>query len=82
MANAEKAAVRLAGMLLLGNGRITLEDIRSLPFVDNDEQALHVANRLIETFDTEYEVEVHSNGPDAGATLTLPGRKRRAASAA
>ncbi len=45
---------RLAAALLLARGEISLRDIRSLPFVENDDCALEIAYELKHHFEVEH----------------------------
>ena len=56
------ASVRMAGMLLLNNSQITIQEIEALPFIDDGEEAYAVAQRLVEGFAATHHVEVAS-GP-------------------
>lgn len=55
-------SVRMAGMLLLDNTQITIEEIEALPFIGDRQEAYAVAQRLIAGFASTYGVEV-SPGP-------------------
>ena len=46
--------IRLAAVLLLNRGEISLREIQSLPFVENDDYALAVANKLAQYFQIEH----------------------------
>ena len=51
-------SVRLAGMLLLQDGQISLEEIESLPFVNSRTESRAVAQRLLRGFSSQYNIEV------------------------
>ena len=61
------ASVELAGRLLLHQGRISLEEIQHVPFVEGKQEALAVAQNLID----KYEVEVVKNTWNGEITLYL-----------
>ena len=46
-------AVELAGKLLLKKGRISLKEIRRVPFVESELEAMAVAQNLIDKYDVE-----------------------------
>ena len=46
-------AVELAGKLLLKRGRISLKDIRRVPFVESELEAMAVAQNLIDKYYVE-----------------------------
>ena len=43
---------KLAAALLLKRGEITISDIEALPLVEDERQAMHIADRLAEMFAT------------------------------
>ena len=51
-------SVRLAGMLLLQNGQITVGEIEALPFVSDRQEARAIAQRLARAFGRHYRIEV------------------------
>lgn len=51
---------RLAAALILMRGEISLRDIRSLPFVENNDSALEIALKLEQYFDVEHYERVRS----------------------
>ena len=53
-----RIAVKLAGMLLVQNGRITIDEIKSLPFVQGVQEAHAIAQRLATAFGHRYRIEV------------------------
>lgn len=55
-------SVRMAGLLLLNNSQISIEEIEALPFIDGRREAYAVAQRLVAGFASTYKVEVAS-GP-------------------
>ena len=69
-------SVRLAGMLLLHNAQITLEEIEALPFVDSHEEAKAVAQRLLKAFARQYPIELTASPrqTDLRLRLTAEGR--------
>ena len=69
-------SVRLAGMLLLHNAQITLEEIEALPFVDSHEEAKAVAQRLLKAFARQYPIELAASPgqTDLRLRLTAEGR--------
>ena len=62
-------AVKLAGMLLVQNGRITIDEIKSLPFVQGIQEAHAIAQRLATVFGHRYRIEI-AGGVGAGGTET------------
>ena len=46
-------AVELAGKILLKKGRISLKDIRYVPFVESELEAMAVAQNLIDKYDVK-----------------------------
>ena len=64
-------AVKLAGMLLLHDGEITVGEIESLPFVNNRQEAIAIAQKLAKAFESDYQVEVSSGLGQSGARLRL-----------
>ena len=54
MTDLHNVSVRLAGVLLIQDGEITLSDIESLPFVETKEEALSIARKLVHVFGEEY----------------------------
>lgn len=76
MLDTQRIAIQLAGILLLGYGRITLADIRALPFVEDSDEALFIAQRLLDAFENDgHIIEVDTDGYTPEATLRLVGRK-------
>ena len=75
MPSTHKLAVQLAGLLLLEHKRISLSDILSIPFVEDEDQALLIAQKLIESFGTDYEIEVHSLGHPSDVSVRLASPK-------
>ena len=51
---------RLAAALILLRGEISLRDIRSLPFVENNDSALEIALKLEQYFEVEHYERVRS----------------------
>lgn len=75
MQGTQKIPIRLAGMLLLGYRRITLSEIRALPFVESSEESLFIAQRFLDAFEKDgYIIEVDTDGCTPEATLRLIGR--------
>ena len=66
-------AVRLAGMLLMRNGQITIGEIQNLPFVRDKDEAYAVAQRLVQVFGHHHGIEFTSEtgGPDTRLSLNL-----------
>ncbi len=52
---------RLAAALILMRGEISLRDIRSLPFVEDNESALEIALKLEQYFEVEHYERVRSH---------------------
>ena len=46
-------AVRLAGMLLLHKGELSVDDIAALPLVEDEEEAALIISMLLRCFDAE-----------------------------
>lgn len=61
MVDAFAISVRLAGMLLLRNAQIALDEIEALPFVNSHQEAQAVALRLLDTFKRQYPMELAAN---------------------
>lgn len=53
MEDLQVVSTRIAALLLLDRGQITLRDLEALPFVEDQETALAIAARLARTFDVE-----------------------------
>ena len=53
-------SVRLAGMLLLHDGEISVSDIEAIPFVQNRAEAHAVARKLAYTFEGMYGIDISS----------------------
>ena len=65
-------SVRLAEMLLLNDAHISLKEIQALPFIDGQQEALAVAQRLIKILAPKYSVEITSDPWDTDdVRLTL-----------
>ena len=64
-------SVRLAGMLLLKNAQITLEEIEALPFVQGREEAYAIAQRLLKEFQPPYRIEIDSGFDGSECRLRL-----------
>ena len=75
MTDLHNVSVRLAGVLLIQDGEITLSDIESLPFVETREEALSIARKLVHVFGEEYRVEMHDDHL-SNMHLTLAGTKK------
>ena len=54
-------SVRLAGMLLLRESQITLQDIEALPLVRNRQEAYAVAQKLLKAFGPTYGMKLVSD---------------------
>ncbi len=54
-------SVRQAEMLLLNDAHISLKEIQALPFIDDQQEALAVAQRLIKNLAPNYNVEITSD---------------------
>ena len=54
-------AVRLAGMLLLHDSQISLEEIEALPFVHSRLEAQAVARKLVRSFAGQYALKIDPN---------------------
>lgn len=75
MLNTHRVAIQLAGILLRGYGRVSLSEIRALPFVENSDEALFIAQRLLDAFEKDgYIIDVDTDGCTPEATLRLIGR--------
>lgn len=64
-------SVRLAGMFLLHNAQITLEEIEALPFVNSHQEAKAVAKRLLKTFARQYPIELTADPGQTNLRLRL-----------
>lgn len=64
-------AVKLAGMLLVQNGQITIDEIKSLPFVQSSQEAHAIAQRLAKVFGYRYHIEVAGGVGVGGAETRL-----------
>lgn len=81
MLDTQRIAIQRAGRMFLGSGRITLADIRALPFVENNDEALFIAQRLLDAFENDgHIIEVDTDGYTPEATLRLVGRKAKSKS--
>ena len=54
-------SVRQAEILLLNDAQISLKEIQALPFINNHQEALAVAQRLIKILAPKYSVEITSD---------------------
>lgn len=78
MLNTHRVAIQLAGILLRGYGRVSLSEIRALPFVENSDEALFIAQMVMDAFKKDgYIIEVDTDGCTPEATLRLVGRKAK-----
>lgn len=78
MLNTHRVAIQLAGILLRGYGRVSLSEIRALPFVENSDEALFIAQMVMDAFKKDgYIIEVDTDGYTPEATLRLVGRKAK-----
>lgn len=78
MLDTQRIAIQLAGILFLGYGSITLAEIRALPFVEDSDEALFIAQRLLDAFEKDgHIIEVDTDGYTPEATLRLVGRKAK-----
>lgn len=68
-------SVRLAGMLLLHNAQIALDEIEALPFVNSHQEAQAVALRLLDTFKRQYPIELTANPGQTDLRLRLTGNR-------
>ena len=75
MPNTQKIAIQLAALLLLEHGYIALSDILSLPFVEDEEQALQIAQKLVDSFGDDYELEVPPQRHPSDISVRLTGSK-------
>ena len=64
-------AVKLAGMVLMQNGQITLGEIQNLPFVQSKQEAYAIAQRLARAFGSRYHIEVAEDAGGAETRLML-----------
>lgn len=65
-------SVRQAELLLLNDAHISLREIQALPFIESDEEALAVTQRLVEILEPRFRVEITSNPWDSeDVRLTL-----------
>lgn len=51
-------SVRQAEMLLLNDAHISLKEIQALPFIDDHQEALAVAQELVKNVRSRYRVEI------------------------
>ena len=63
-------SVRLAGIFLLNNAQITLEEIEALPFVNSHQEAQAVAQRLLTAF-RQYSIELTARPGQTDLRLRL-----------
>ena len=63
-------SVKLAAMLLMHDGAISIKDIESIPSVGDREEAYAVARRLVDGFNETYQVEVIARG-DSNVEIVL-----------
>ena len=70
-------AVKLAGMLLIQNGQITIREIETLPFVRDRLEAEAIAQRLAKAFTGYYRIEVAEGVGSAETRLRLGSRYMR-----
>ena len=63
--------LRLAGVLLVQNGGISLSEIEALPFVKDRREALAIAKRLLNGSVGPYRVTVSENRGDLDIRLRL-----------
>ena len=54
-------SVKLAGMLLLRHGGISVSEIEALPFVKDKQEARAIALRLTRAFESGYHVEIDNS---------------------
>jgi hypothetical protein len=60
-------ATKLAAALLLKRGEIAVSDIEALPLVEDEQQAMQIADRLAEMFSTyRQQRRIHSDGHGTG----------------
>ena len=64
-------AVKLAGMLLIQNGQITVREIKTLPFVQDSREAHAIAQRLTKAFARRYRIHVAESAGGAETSLRL-----------
>ena len=64
-------AVKLAGMVLMQSGQITLGEIETLPFVQSKQEAYAIARRLAKAFGPRYRIEVAEYTGGAETKLRL-----------
>lgn len=57
----DEIATKLAAAILLHDGRISVADIRAIPFIETEERAMQVAKELACIFDVEWEPEKTSS---------------------
>ncbi len=67
-------SVRQAEMLLLNDAQISLKEIQALPFIDDHQEALAVAQKLVKNIGARYRVGITldpRNSDDVVFTLIL-----------
>ena len=60
--NIDSIATKIAAALLLKDKTISVSDIRAIPFIETDEDAMMVARHLVQMFDVEVEQKKQSSG--------------------
>ena len=48
--------LRLAAMLLIDSGRISVDEIRALPLVESRAEAINIAQKIYDVFSERYDV--------------------------
>ena len=69
MVDTFEISVTLAATLLLRKGDVSISDIRSLPFVSDQQEAIAIAGRLTDAFGPRCKIETLDN--QAGANVRL-----------
>ena len=74
-------SVKLAGMLLLDNGQISVREIECLPLVKNRQEANAIAHNLMEAMQPKFQISVTAGVGQTDTRLSLssgfrPGRSR------
>ena len=59
--NINTLATKIAAAILLNEREITISDIRAIPFIESDEQAMAVAKNLTQIFNVEVEQVMYSS---------------------
>ena len=71
MSEPQRIAMKLAGMLLLQNGRVSVSEIEALPFVRDRYEALAIAQTLLRWLGDQCPIEVSGEEDPSGISLSL-----------